>query len=63
MSIHKLRRQEPTTIVCLEGYLTEKSHDRVRHLNTILARGSGNLNDPISKSSNGRVLPGGRGGY
>ena len=31
---------------------------RVGHLNTILARGGGNLNDPIFKSSNARTLPG-----
>ena len=46
----------------LGGYLTDKSDDKVRHLNTILARGGGNLNDPIFKSSNARVLPGGGGG-
>ena len=28
-------------------------------MNTILARGGGNLNDPIFKSSNARGLPGG----
>ena len=27
------------------------------HLNTILARGGGNLNDPIFKSSNARPVP------
>ena len=42
--------------------MTDKSDDRVGHLNTILARGSGNLNDPIFKSSNARALPGGGGG-
>ena len=54
MFIHKryYRRQEPTTIVLWEGHLTDKSHDRVRHLNTILARGGGNFNDTIFKSSN-----------
>ena len=31
---------------------TDKSNDRVGHLNTILARGGGNLNKPIFKSSN-----------
>ena len=36
---------------------TDKSDDRVGHLNTILARGSGNLNDPIFKSSNAHGLP------
>ena len=30
----------------------------VGHLNTILARGGGNLNDPIFKSSKARALPG-----
>ena len=30
-------------------------------LNTILARGGGNLNDPIFKSSNARAFPGGGG--
>ena len=34
--------------------MTDKSSDRVGHLNTILARGGGNLNDPIFKSSNAR---------
>ena len=38
------------TIVFKEGHLTDKSHDRVGHLNTLLARGYGNLNDPIFKS-------------
>ena len=44
-----------------EGYLTDKSDDRVGHLNTILGAGGGSLNDPISKSSNARGLPGGGG--
>ena len=35
-----------------------KSDDRVGNLNTILARGGGNLNDPIFKSSNDWALPG-----
>ena len=39
--------------------MTDKSDDRVGHLNTTLARGGGNLNDPIFKSSNAR---GGGGG-
>ena len=39
-----------------------KSDDRVGHLNTILARGGGNLNDPIFKSSNARGLFGRLGG-
>ena len=44
-------------------HLTDKFDDRVRHLNTILARGSGNLNDPIFKGSNARALLGeGEGG-
>ena len=34
--------------------MTDKSDDKVGHLNTILARGGGNLNDPIFKSSNAR---------
>ena len=42
--------------------MTDKSDDKVGHLNTILARGGGNLNDPIFKSSNARGLPGGGGG-
>ena len=42
--------------------MTDKSDDRVGHLNTILAGGGGNLNDPIFKSSNARGLPGGGGG-
>ena len=42
--------------------MTDKSDDRVGHLNTILARGGGNLNDPIFKSSKARALPGGGGG-
>ena len=36
--------------------------DRVGHLNTILARWGGNLNDLIFKSSNARGLPRGGGG-
>ena len=42
--------------------MTDKSDDRVGHLNTILARGGGNLNDPIFKSSNAQALPGKEGG-
>ena len=42
--------------------MTDKSDDKVGHLNTILAQGGGNLNDPIFKSSNARGLPGGGGG-
>ena len=42
--------------------MIEKSDDKVGHLNTILAIGGGNLNDPIFKSSNARDLPGGGGG-
>ena len=59
MFIHKLylRRQESATIVLKEGHLTDKSNDRVGHLNTILARGGGNLNNPIFKSSNAWGLP------
>ena len=38
-----------------------ENDDKVGHLNTILARGGGNLNDPTFKSSNARGLPG-RGG-
>ena len=38
--------------------MTDKSDDRIGHLNTILAREGGNLNDPIFKSSNVRALPG-----
>ena len=45
-----------------EGHLTDKSDDKVGHLNTILARGGGNLNDPIFKSSNARGLRGRGGG-
>ena len=37
--------------------MTEKSDDRVGHLNAILDRGGGNLNDPVFKSSNFRGLP------
>ena len=40
--------------------MTDKSDDRVEHLNTILARGGGNLNDSIFTSSN--VQGGGGGG-
>ena len=48
--------------------MTDKSGDKVGPLNTILARGGGNLNDPIFKSSNVRGLPevgegGGGGGW
>lgn len=59
MFIHKIyyRRQKPTTIVLKEGHLTEKSDDRVEHLNTILAQMGRNLNDPIGKSSDGQALP------
>ena len=35
--------------------MTDKSDDRVGHLNIILARGGGNLNDSIFKSSKGDV--------
>ena len=56
------RRQEPTTILRYNGRLTDKSDDRVGHLNTILARGGGNFNDPIFKSSNARDFPGGESG-
>ena len=42
--------------------MIEKSDDRVGHLNTILARGGGNLNDPIFKSLNARGLAGEGGG-
>ena len=42
--------------------MTDKSDDSVGHLNTTLARGGGNLNDPIFKSSNSRRFPGGGGG-
>ena len=34
--------------------MTDKSDGGVGHLNTILARGGRNLNDPIFKSSNAR---------
>ena len=40
--------------------MTLKSDDRVGHLTTILARGGGNLNNPIFKSSN--AWAGGGGG-
>ena len=42
--------------------MTDKSNDKVGHLNTSLAIGGGNLNNPIFKSSNARGLPGGGGG-
>ena len=42
--------------------MTDKSDDKVGHLNTILAIEGGNLNDPFFKSSNARGLPGGGGG-
>ena len=42
--------------------MTDKSDDWVGHLNTILAREGGNLNDPVFKSSNSRALPGKGGG-
>ena len=51
-------RQQPTTIVLYEGHLTVKSDYGVGHLNTTLARGAWNLNDPIFKRSNARGLPG-----
>ena len=35
--------------------MTDKSDDRVGHLNTILARRGGNSKDPIFKSSNARA--------
>lgn len=35
-------------IVLKEGHLTEKSDDRVEHLNTILAQMGRNLNDPTN---------------
>ena len=42
--------------------MADKSDDRVGHLNTSLAQGGGNLNDPIFKSSNAWALLGGGGG-
>ena len=45
-----------------DGNLTDKFDDWVGHLNNILALGSGNLNDPVFKSSNARDSPGGGGG-
>ena len=35
--------------------MIDKSGERVGHLNTVLARGGGNFNDLIFKSSNARV--------
>ena len=53
-------KRRPTTIVLREGgHLTDKSDDRVGHLNTILAREDGSLNDSIFKSLNACSLPGG----
>ena len=40
------------------GHLTDKSNNRVGHLNTTLDRAAGNLNDQIFKSSNAQTLPG-----
>ena len=37
--------------------MKNKPDDRVGHLNTILAKGGGNLNDPIFKILNARGLP------
>ena len=45
-----------------EADFTDKSDNRVGHLNTILARGDRNLNNSIFKSSNARGLLGGGGG-
>ena len=45
----------------LGGAFDRQNDDKVGHLNTILAQGGGNLNDPIFESSNARGLPG-RGG-
>ena len=56
------KQHESTTIALKQGHLTDKSDHRVGHLNPILARGGGNLNDPIFKSSNARGLPWGKGG-
>ena len=39
-------------------HLTDKFDDWAGHLNTILVRGGGNLNNPIIKSSNARAFPG-----
>ena len=39
------------------GIWQSKCDDRVGHMNTILAREDGNLNDPLFKSSNARGLP------
>ena len=36
--------------------MTDKSSDRVGHLNTILARGGGNLNDQSSNAREGGIL-------
>ena len=38
--------------------MTDKSDDRVGHLNNILGRGGGNSNNSIFKSSNASVFPG-----
>ena len=38
--------------------MTDKSKDKVGYLNTILAQGGGNLNDPFFKSSNAQSFPG-----
>ena len=36
--------------------MTDKSDDRVGHLNTILGQGGRNLSNPIFKSSNAQTL-------
>ena len=43
---------------CYLGGAGHKSEHRKGHLNATLARGRGNLNDPVFKSSNARALPG-----
>ena len=54
MFIHKLYLDHRSRRRLFFMGMTDKSDDRVGHLNTILARGGRNLNDPIFKSSNAR---------
>ena len=62
--VHKLQKDHVNRRRLLfgRGLFSDKSDARVGHLNTILARGVGSLNDSTFKSSNARALPEGEGG-
>jgi len=49
-----LKTTGPDVDCSFRALLTDKSDDRSGYLNIFSARGDGNLNDPIFKSSNAR---------